>query len=344
MPLNLNGERMIVHLTVQGSKASLENGRMVVAKDGETIARVPLHQVKTVVVWGYVGLTTPLLAALPDRGIDVVFLTHTGRFRGRLQGKDTPHVALRQAQYAATANPAWQLATARGLVAAKLQHQRTVLQRHRRRKGESAPAELATALEGVQQALAAVSRKQTLNALRGVEGTAARAYFRGLRALFRPPWHFTGRRKRPPPDPVNALLSLGYTLLTQKAYGALQIVGLDPYAGFLHAEEYGRPALALDLMEEFRPIVDGVVLKICNQGLLSPNEDFETGASDASVILRPEGLKRFLSTFESRFAQRFLHPGRGERLTLNQCIVEQAYQIARRLRENRPGYRGMGFR
>lgn len=335
---------MIVHLTVQGSKAALENGRIVITKEGETLARVPLHQVKVVVVWGNVGLTTPLLAALPDRGIAVVFLTHTGRFRGRLQGKSSPHVALRRKQYAASAEHKWKLAMARGVVAAKLQHQRAVLQRHRRRKGNDAPAALTPALEGVQQALVAISRKQTLNALLGVEGTAARAYFRGLRALFRPPWQFTGRRKRPPPDPVNALLSLGYTLLTQKAHGALQIAGLDPYAGFLHAEEYGRPALALDLVEEFRPIVDGVVLKICNQGLLSPTDDFETGGPDRPVTLRPEGLKRFLNTFESRFAQRFLHPERGERLTLNQCIVEQAYQIARRLRENHPGYRGMGFR
>ena len=335
---------MILHLTVQGSQARLENGRIVVESEGNLLARVPIHQIGTVVVWGNVGLTTPLLAALPDRGVEVVFLTRYGRFRARLLGNDTPHVALRRLQYAATDNAAWRLTTARGLVTAKLQHQHTVLQRHRRRKGEAVPEDVTDALESVRAALTAVSNKRTLNSLRGVEGTAARAYFRGLRSLFRPPCRFEGRRKRPPTDPVNALLSLGYTLVTQKAQSAVQVVGLDPYAGFLHAEEYGRPALALDLVEEFRPIVDGVVLKICNQGLLSPTEDFTTGGDKHAVMLTQEGLKRFLQTFENRFAQKFLHPERGERLTLNQCIVEQAYQIARRLRENRPGYRGMGFR
>jgi len=335
---------MILHLTTQGAKVHLHNGRLVVQHQEETLARVPLAQINLVLVWGNVGFTTPAWGALVDHQAEIIFLTRYGRFRGRLQGRTTPHVALRRAQYAATENPAWQLTTARGILAAKLQHQRSVLQRHRRRKTHL-PPEVEGAIAQIQQALTTLPRKRTLNALRGVEGTAARAYFRGLRGLFRPPWTFTGRRKRPPPDPVNAMLSLGYTLLTQKAHSAVEAVGLDPYAGFLHAQEYGRPALALDLVEEFRPIVDGIVLKVCNQGLLSPHDDFlQPEQPQQPVLLQEEALRRFLQTFETRFAQRFRHPARGERLTLNQCLVEQAYQIARRVRENRPGYRGMGFR
>ncbi len=336
---------MILHLTTQGAHVHLSNGRLAVEKEGETLARVPLAQIQLVVVWGNIGFTTPAWGALVDQGAEVVFLTRYGRFRGRLQGRTTPHGALRRAQYAALDAPAWRLAAARGIVAAKLQHQRSVLQRHRRRKAQ-VPPEVEQAIAQIQKALSALPHKRSPNALLGLEGTAARAYFRGLRGLFRPPWTFTGRRKRPPPDPVNALLSLGYTLLTQKAHSAVEAVGLDPYAGFLHAQEYGRPALALDLAEEFRPAVDGIVLKVCNQGLLSPREDFTVQQEEGqtTVLLHDEALKRFLQAFEARFAQRFLHPVRRERLTLNQCLVEQAYQLARRLREGRPGYRGMGFR
>ncbi len=335
---------MIVHLTTQGAKVRLHNGRLVVQHQEENLANIPLTQINLVVVWGNIGFTTPAWGALIAQNTEVVFLTRNGRFRGRLQGPATPHVSLRKTQYKATENPSWVLETARGIIIAKLQHQRSVLQRHRRRK-ENVPSEVTQSIEHLKQALNTAAHKRTLNALRGVEGTAARAYFRGLRGLFRPPWVFTGRRKRPPPDPVNALLSLGYTILTQKAQSAVEAVGLDPYAGFLHAQEYGRPALALDLVEEFRPIVDGIVLKVCNQGILSPHEDFmsEPGSQPA-IVLKENALQRFLHAFETRFAQRFRHPIREQRLTLNQCLVEQAHQMARRLRENRPGYRGMGFR
>ncbi len=332
----------IVYLTTQGAQAHLENGRLTVTVQGEILARLPLNQITLVVVFGNIGLTTPLMGALLEKGAEIVFLTQRGRFRGRLHGHDTPHVALRRRQYAALEDPAWTLQMVRGLVTAKIQHQRGLLQRYRRRKS-SVPAGVDAAIAHLQAALQTAGRKQSANALRGVEGTAARAYFGGLKALFRPACRFSGRNRRPPRDPVNVLLSLGYTILLQKAQSAVQAVGLDPYAGFLHTAVYGRPALALDLMEEFRPVVDGMVLKVCNQGLIAP-DDFEPGTPERPIRLSEAGLRRFLKDLEGRFAQRFLHPLRKERLTLNQSLVEQAYQIARRLREGRPGYRGMGFR
>ncbi len=332
----------VVYLTTQGAQAHLENGRLVVSREQETLTRLPLNQISLLVLFGNIGLTTPLMGALLDKGAEIVFLTRRGRFRGRLHGHDTPHVALRRRQYAALEDPDWVLKMVRGLVTAKIQHQRGLLQRYRRRKAET-PADVDAAIARLQEALQTAGRKRSANALRGVEGTAARAYFGGLKALFRPACRFSGRNRRPPRDPVNVLLSLGYTILLQKAQSAVQAVGLDPYAGFLHVADYGRPSMALDLMEEFRPIVDGMVLKVCNQGLLGP-DDFQPGNEERPIVLGEAGLRRFLKDLESRFAQRFLHPVRKERLTLNQSLVEQAYQIARRLREDRPGYRGMGFR
>lgn len=332
----------IVHLTTQGAKATLDNGRLVVTGPEGTPRRLPIAQITVLVVWGNITLTTPLMGALVDKGIEIIFLTRYGRFRGRLHGNDTPHVLLRRAQYTAQSNTEWVFRTAQGIVRAKLQHQRSLLQRYTRRR-EGVPSAVKLAIAHLQSALAATERKQTLNALRGIEGTAARTYFSGIGALFQPRCRFRGRRRRPPSDPVNVLLSLGYTLLTQKAHSAAQAVGLDPYVGFLHAQEYGRPALALDLMEEFRPVVDGLVLKLCNQGLITP-EDFTPGPPERPCVLQEDGLRRFLQHFETRFSQRYLHPIRNERLPLQQCLVEQAYQLARRLREDKPGYRGMGFR
>ncbi len=332
---------MYIHLTLQGAQAHLENHRLRVTHQGQEVAAVPLGQIQGLVVWGRVHLTQPLMAALLEQGIPVIFLTQNGRYRGRLQGPQTPHVALRRAQYRRLEESDWVLETARGIVQAKLRHQRALLQRHGRRYGLQ-EQELEQAIQGLNQALRQTMRKRSLQSLRGVEGAATRWYFRGFRVLLREPWTFPGRRRRPPTDPVNALLSLGYTLLTQKAVAAVEAVGLDPYAGLFHQERYGRPALALDLAEEFRPVVDGVVLKILHQGVLS-TEDFQFD-EEGGVRLSREALRTFLKAFENRFTQRFRHPVRRQMLTLNQCLVEQAHQLARRIEQGLPGYQGMGFR
>jgi CRISPR-associated protein Cas1 len=177
----------------------------------------------------------------------------------------------------------------------------------------------------------------------GGEGSATAAYFSGYRRLFDPAWRFENRNRRPPTDPINVLLSLGYTLLTQLAHSAVQAAGLDPYAGFLHEVAYNRPALALDLVEEFRPVVDGVVLWAVHSNQLTP-QDFSPGPAERPVVLSPDGLRRFLKAFETRLEQRYTHPIRKQQLSLRQCLFEQARQIADRILENRPGYTGMGFR
>lgn len=329
-----------LYLTQQLAKIRIRKGRLLVEHEGETLAHLPLGHVSEIVLFGNIGLSTPAIGVLLARGVDVVFLTEDGRFKGRLSAGMTPHVPLRKAQYRALDDPSFKLEMARGFVAAKLRHQRAVLQRQRRAHPDP---ELASALAQLQEALAGLDRRTKLSSLRGYEGSAARAYFRGLRRLFDPAWRFHGRNRRPPRDPVNVLLSLGYTLLTQLAASAVQTVGLDPYAGFLHEVAYNRPALGLDLVEEFRPVVDGIVLKACNSRILRP-EDFSPGPPERPVILAPEARKRFLAFFEQRMAERRLHPLTRQRIPLRQCLLEQARQIADRLQRGQPGYTGMGFR
>jgi CRISPR-associated protein Cas1 len=328
----------------QNSKLRINNRRLQVERDqehpGEVLLSVPLAQVSQVVLFGNVGLTTPAIDALLAQDCEVIFLTQRGEYRGRMVGGLTPHVPIRRAQYERLNHPDFVLKMAQGFVAAKLAHLRALLNRH---KPETNSAEVGDSIQQLTESIQSVTRKTALSALLGLEGAATAAFFRGYRRLFTPEWKFEDRNRRPPADPVNVLLSFGYTLLAQAASGAVQAVGLDPYLGFLHEVVYNRPALALDLMEEFRPVVDGVVLWCCRGGQITP-ADFTPGPPDRPVVLGEQGQRRFLQAYEQRMEQSFTHPGRGLKFPLRQCLVEQARQVADRLVNNTPGYQGMGFR
>ena len=329
-----------LYVIQQNARLRIDNRRLQVELEGEVLASQPLSHVSQVILFGNVGLTTPAIDALLAQNTEVVFLTQRGDYRGRLVGEITPHVPLRRAQYQRLGEPVFILEMAKGFVGAKLQHQRALLLRHNRERGDP---EIAAAARQAQEALDSLPHKTALSALLGLEGSSTAAYFRGLRRLFGAQWHFEDRNRRPPRDPVNVLLSLGYTLLAQAAGSAVQAVGLDPYAGFLHEVVYNRPALALDILEEFRPVIDGIVLWCCNGGQLTP-QDFTPGPPERPVVLSEAGKKRFLAAYEQRLDVRFTHPLRGEQLPLRQCLVEQARQVAARLQEGPPGYTGMGFR
>ena len=278
--------------------------------------------------------------AFLEQNSEVIFLSQRGEYRGRLVGRVTPHVPLRRAQYARTGDPLFTLEMAKGFVSAKLSHQRALLQRHNR---ERADPEIEAVIEQMRAALEGLPRKTALSALLGAEGSATAAYFRGLRRLFDAQWKFEDRNRRPPRDPVNVLLSFGYTLLAEAAASAVQTVGLDPYAGFLHELAYNRPALGLDVLEEFRPVVDGIVLWCLNGGQLT-QADFTPGPPERPVILGEPGQRRFLQAYETRMEAKFTHPLRGMQFPLRQCLIEQARQVAQCITSGEPVFTGMGFR
>lgn len=329
-----------LYVIQQGAKLRIDNRRLQVEREGEVLLQVPLGQVTQVVLFGNISLTTPAIDALLAQDTEVVFLTHDGRYRGRLVGSVTPHVPVRRAQYQRLERPEFCLEMAKGFVKAKLSHQRALLLRHNRERQNS---DIAAAAAQIEAALDNIPRKTAISSLLGLEGAATSAYFRGYRHLIDVAWKFTQRLRRPPPDPVNVLLSFGYTLLGYVTSSAVQAVGLDPYLGFLHEVAYNRPALGLDLLEEFRPVVDGLVLWCVNSGQVTL-EDFSPGPPDQPVVLGEEGRKRFLRAYEQRLDMAFTHPGRGIKFPLRQCIVEQARQIVDRVMSGEAGYQGMGFR
>lgn len=331
-----------IYITEQGAQLGLDHRRLEVRKNNQVLAELPLGHVERLVILGNVSITTPTLKRLMQDGIDVVFLSLDGRYYGRITGEATPHVALRRAQYRWQADDAFTLALAQRLVAGKIRNQRVLLQRQQR----SGHAELLAALSDLQDYEARAGRTQTHNSLLGVEGSATARYFSGYRLLFDPVWNFQNRNRQPPRDPINVLLSFGYTLLTRAAESAARAVGLDPYVGFLHKDAYNRPSLALDLVEEFRPIIEGLALHVCHHELIRP-EDFRPGdeaAGERALVLERDAVKRFIAAYEERMGQTLQHPRTGERLALWRFVELQAQEVARCLRAGAPEYRAITFR
>ncbi|MDQ2907619.1 MAG: type I-D CRISPR-associated endonuclease Cas1d [Chloroflexota bacterium] len=311
--------------------------------------RIPLIKIDEVVVLGEVTLTASAIHLLLERDIEITFLGRYGQFKGRLSPPFSKNAMLRLAQYRAHQDMGKRCDLARRFVIGKLSNQRTLLQRYQRRHAD---AEMRQAIEQIAtllQQLATLPVVQAhrvahrlvsgdnriagtpLEAVLGMEGAGSAAYFRCFGRLLSDPkqWPFPGRVKRPPTDPVNALLSFGYSLLTNKVASAVQLVGFDHFVGYLHSSFYGRPALALDLVEEFRPIiVDSVVLTMFNKRMLTQN-DFvvEVGA----YRLKDEQRKAFFTQFEERLNEEVIHPLFGSTVTYRRCLELQARLLAKAL-------------
>jgi CRISP-associated protein Cas1 len=305
------------------------------------IAEFPMGHIDRVVILGNVGITTPALRRFMAQGIDLVFMSLGGRYYGRLSGETTPHVTLRRAQYTAQGDPAFVLALAQRLVAGRIHNAKALLQ-WRRRKGQAGLDGIIEDLSGYE---GRTPRTQTLNSLRGVEGSATARYFGGYKALFGPAWQFHQRNRRPPRDPINVMLSLGYTLLARAAEDAARSVGLDTYAGFLHQDAYNRPSLALDLEEEFRVLIEDLVFRMVRDGEITP-DDFRPGeAGERPLVMARDAVKRTIGAYEARMKQTRVHPRTKETLAQWRFVELQARELARCVRESQPGaYRALRFR
>ena len=331
-----------LYITTQGAKLGYRGHRLVVERDGEEVAAVPAGQVSAVYIFGNVSVTTPALAFLLQEGIDLVFLTFHGRYRGRLVGPEGGNARLRLSHYRRASDPAWVLGTARAIVLAKLHNYRTLLRRYARRLAammEDGPAgSLAAAADELDALMARAPRCTTVSGLSGLEGRGTAVYFSVFHHLIRTPgWTFERRTRRPPRDPVNALLSFGYTILTHNLESVLRAVGLDPYLGFLHQVSYNRPSLALDLVEEFRAVVvDSVVLRCLNNGIVVPGDFQVEPEAEYPVLLTDEGRARFIRELEARFNLEFHHPDSEERVTYRRCWELQARRMAQAIQGGGP--------
>jgi len=322
-----------LYLNEQQSVVKKRDQYLIIQYPDKRKVEVPLINVSQVVVSGDVTLTTPALHTLLELGIEVCFLSMYGHFRGRLSPPVAKNAFVRREQYRAHNDVNQAIQIAQACVRGKLENMRTMLLRTNRSLQDD---EVAQATIMLRNAINQVASTQTNGSLLGIEGNGSAAYFGVLRKLLRDPMGFTRRRRRPPTDPINAMLSLGYTLLSQQVAAAIQVVGLDPYIGFLHQPRHGRPALALDLMEEFRPIIaDSVVLNIVNHRLLSASDFHE---EFGVVLLKPEARKTFYIKFEERLQEEIQHPHFGYRTTYRRCIELQVRLLAKWLTGEIPAY------
>lgn len=314
----------ILYICEPGAVLARRGQRLLVRKDSRLLLEIPLREIATVALFGPVQVTTQALGLLFRHGIGLAFLSLQGQFRGRLAPALNSNAAVRLSQYEAARDPVRQLALARPLVQAKLAQCVRLIAAYRKNYPDAALAQAQQALAGfARQAQAAGSLQQLL----GCEGRAARIYFQALARLNRSGLAFAGRRRRPPADPVNALLSLGYTLATAELLALAEARGLDPYIGFLHQLRPGRPSLALDLVEPFRPaLADRLTLRLVNERILKA-EHFHAqpdAAGRMGVRLTPEGLRRYLAEYGEALAV----PERPGGPSLRQEMIRQVDRLA----------------
>jgi CRISPR-associated endonuclease Cas1/CRISPR-associated protein Cas4 len=320
-----------VYVQARGGKVAKKGETLEITIDDASVQTVRLIELSQLVLVGNIYVTTPTLHELMDREIPVSWHSFGGWFRGHTIGTGHKNVEIRTAQYRTSFDPAACLRLAKGLVAAKIQNQRTLLRRNW--KSADAVDEL---LERFQHDIRLAQRARDLSELLGAEGLAAARYFGNFAAMIRQDaderslrFDFTTRNRRPPTDPVNALLSFAYSLLVRTWNVALTAVGFDPYRGYYHQPRYGRPALALDMMEPFRPLIaDSSVIQAINNGEIRPT-DFLSAAG--SVALTQDGRKRFIGTFERRLSQEVTHPLFGYKLSYRRLLELQARLLARHL-------------
>ncbi len=330
-----------LYVTTEDAYLSLEGENVIVNRDKQVVGRFPLHALMSIISFSFAGASPALMGACAERGVNLVFCTPRGRFLARISGESQGNVLLRRTQYRVADNPAESIKIARNFIFGKVYNARQSIQRTRRDHGLRVnDAVLEDASGKLKDYLPLIAEVDASDTLRGLEGVAANAYFDALDEMIlnnKETFCFKNRNRRPPLDPVNALLSFSYALLANDCSSALEAVGLDAYVGFLHTDRPGRSSLALDLMEELRPCVaDRFVLTQINNRTLSA-KDFVTQESGA-VRLTDEGRKNFLKAWQEHKKVQITHPYLKEKLPWGMVPYVQALLLARYLRGDLDGY------
>ena len=331
-----------LYVTTENASLRKDGENLVAEIEGTERARVPLHMLGSLVTFGAIFLSPPLMQSCASHGVVIVLLDRVGRFQARIEGPVSGNVLLRRQQYRASETPD---EIARGFVCGKVANQRAVLQRALRDYGDEFAPEAKNAIDAAVTRLGAILQRvgfagEGADVVRGSEGEAAQLYFGVFNHLIRAPdaeIAFRGRSRRPPLDPMNALLSFLYTLLTHDCRAAAESVGLDPAVGFLHRDRPGRPSLALDLMEEMRPaLVDRLALSLVNRRQIRA-KDFSV-ADNGAVLLTDDGRKTVLTAWQERKKAERKHAFIDEVAPLGLTPFLQAQLLARHLRGDLDAY------
>lgn len=319
MPGGDDGEILVIQ--AQDAFVGLRGGEIIVKKDGETISKHPIHQLFSVNLYGAIQISAQAQQVLMENSIPLAWFSPAGRFIGSAQGLPRSGVDARLGQARLWGNPEQRLAIAATIIRSKIHNQRVLLMRNGNASEET--------LKTLARLRNSCQEQPSLASLRGVEGAAASLYFENFSSMLKSgmSFDFNGRNKRPPKDPINALLSLAYSVLSKELTGIAHTVGLDPFLGFFHAPRYGRPALALDMMEEFRPLIaDSTVLSLINRSEITP-DDFISTAS--GVILKDSARRQFWRAWTRRMDTEVTHPHFQYRMSYRRMLSVQMQQFWR---------------
>lgn len=320
----------VLYVREQGARICRNGEKVRVMQKGKILHELAVRELDQVVVYGNVQLTTQAAALLVSQDVDVVFYSQHGRFRYRLVQTGARYARLHQAQLRMVEDERRSLAVAQTIVVGKLHNQAALLTAL-----AGGMASVRAVAEGLTRAAAEVRQMQascahatTPDGLRGFEGRAGAIYFGAMQTLVPPSWGFRGRAYHPPPDPWNATLSFGYSLLLKDVAAAVQLVGLDPYVGFFHALEANRPSLVLDLMEEFRPLVDAMCLELLAADKLPLAQYRRLPDPEQPVLMGPQLVPVLITAWEKRLEQTVRHVLSGEQTSMRRCLELQARQMA----------------
>lgn len=335
-PEHDDGEVLVVQ--TPGAQIGQRGEQLLVSVKGEEVRKIPGQQVRAIYCYGAVQMTAQAVETCLDLGIDVSYFSPAGRFIGLLRGLPASGVDARRGQYRLFELPGVRLQLAREVIRAKIHNQRVMLMRN-----GDVPDRVLKLMVNFRDA---TESAREMTELLGIEGNAAALYFEQFETMLkqRDDWKFDwrGRNRRPPRDPVNALLSLGYSMLAKELTGVCHSVGLDPFLGFMHQPRYGRPALALDLMEEFRPLLaDSVAISLINRGELGP-EDFIKSAN--GTFLNDRGRKAFWEAWFRRCDTEVSHPEFEYKMAYRRMLEVQARQLWRFVRGEAAAYHGFTTR
>lgn len=331
-----------LYATTDGAWLRKDGENVVMEVEKEVRARLPVHMLESLVCMGRIAVSPQLLGFCAERGISICYTTPNGRFLARVEGPVSGNVLLRREQYRRTDDPARCAGIVRNLLVGKVHNQRAVLARGWRDHGDRL-ADVAAyqhAMKRLKRIPQRLLVETDVDVLRGIEGEAAQTYFGVFDQLIRvesPLLRFGGRNRRPPRDAFNALLSFLYTLLTHDCRSALETVGLDPAVGFLHRDRPGRPSLALDLAEEFRPLLgERLALSLINREQLG-EADFRS-LENGAVLLKDEARKTLLVAYQERKREELQHTFLGEKVPIGLLPYLQAQLLARHLRGDLDAY------
>ena len=330
-----------LYVTSENSYLALDGENVVLYENKDELGRIPLHNLEGIVSFGYRGTSPALMGACAERNISLCYLTPQGKFLARVSGRIKGNVVLRQQQYDSSRDEAISMEIAKNCIIGKVYNARWVLERAIRDHSLQIDAEKVKAASNfLKDSLTLIQNSQSKDQLRGYEGEAASIYFGVFDQLIlqqKKDFIFTGRNRRPPLDPVNAMLSFVYTLLTNMVTSALESVGLDPYVGYLHVDRPGRASLSLDLVEELRAVMaDRFVLSLINRKMVT-GKNFSRQENGA-ILMDDELRKRVLMEWQSRKKEMITHPYLQEKVEWGMVPYVQALLLARYLRGDLDGY------